>query len=134
MPGGDVRDPMDYVPEVSRRARGLPVYAALRSLGRSGVAQLVDRCCALARRFAYALNATEGIEIRNEVVLNQVLVAFPDRDTREVIARVQADGTCWLGGTAWPGEPLMRISVANWSTTEQDVDRSVKAILRCVEG
>ena len=134
VPGGDVRDPMDYVPEVSRRARGLPVYAALRSLGRSGVAELVDRCCALARRFADALDATEGIEIRNEVVLNQVLVAFPGQDSREVIARVQTDGTCWLGGTTWHGEPPIRISVSNRSTTEQDVDRSVKAILRCVEG
>jgi glutamate/tyrosine decarboxylase-like PLP-dependent enzyme len=133
-PGGDLRDPNDYTPEVSRRARGLPVYAALRSLGRFGIAAMVDRCCAHARRFAAALAAADGVEVCNDVVLNQVLVRFGDSDavTREVIARVQEDGTCWMGGTVWKGKALMRISVSNWSTTEDDVDRSVEAILRCL--
>ena len=133
---GRERDPFDYVPEFSRRARGFTVWAALRSLGRQGIAELVERCCALARRFAERLGQP-GIEILNEVVLNQVLVRFHPPDggdvdvfTREVIARVQADGTCWLGGTTWHGMAAMRISVSNWSTTEEDVDRSAEAILR----
>jgi glutamate/tyrosine decarboxylase-like PLP-dependent enzyme len=134
---GRERDPFDWVPEFSRRARGFTVWAALRSLGRSGVGELVERCCALARRFAEKLESEPGVEILNEVVLNQVLVRFssPEGDgdslTREVIARVQADGTCWLGGTTWHGKAAMRISVSNWSTTEEDVDASVAAILRC---
>jgi glutamate/tyrosine decarboxylase-like PLP-dependent enzyme len=133
---GRERDPFDYVPEFSRRARGFTVWAALRSLGRQGIAELVERCCALARRFAERLGRP-GVEILNEVVLNQVLVRFHPPDggdvdvfTREVIARVQADGTCWLGGTIWHGMAAMRISVSNWSTTEEDVDRSAEAILR----
>ncbi len=131
------RDAMDFNPEFSRRARGFPIYAALRSLGRSGVADLVDRCCALARRFADGLAAADGVEVRNEVVLNQVLVRFSSTDgdgdghTRDVIRRVQQEGTCWLSGTTWHGEALMRVSVSNWSTTAGDVDRSVAAILRC---
>jgi glutamate/tyrosine decarboxylase-like PLP-dependent enzyme len=126
------RDPFDYNPESSRRARGFPVYAALRALGRQGVADLVDRCCALARRFADGLSGQDGVEVLNEVVLNQVLVRFDsDELTREVVRRVQADGTCWLGGTTWRGTAAMRISVSNWSTDESDVDRSVAAILRC---
>jgi glutamate/tyrosine decarboxylase-like PLP-dependent enzyme len=132
---GRERDPFDWVPEFSRRARGFTVWAALRSLGRSGVAELVERCCALARRFAERLGSEPGVEILNEVVLNQVLVHFSAPDggdlTRGVIARVQADGTCWLGGTTWHGKAAMRISVSNWSTTEEDVDASVAAILRC---
>ena len=136
--GGAERDPFDYVPEFSRRARGFTVYAALRSLGRAGVRDLVERCCALARRFADRLRAEPGIEILNDVVLNQVLVRFhprqeggdADATTREVIARVQADGTCWLGGTVWHGLAAMRISVSNWLTGEGDVDESVAAILR----
>jgi glutamate/tyrosine decarboxylase-like PLP-dependent enzyme len=135
---GCERDPFDWVPEFSRRARGFTVWAALRSLGRSGVKDLVERCCALARRFAERLESEPGVEILNEVVLNQVLVRFSspnggdaDALTREVIARVQADGTCWLGGTTWHGRAAMRISVSNWSTTEGDVDVSAAAILRC---
>jgi len=126
------RDQMDWTPEFSRRARGFAVYAALRSLGRKGVAEIVDRCCSNARRFAEALGKEPGVEIVNDVVLNQVLVSFGDNDrTRGVIERIQKDGTCWLGGTVWHGRALMRISVSNWSTTTADVDRSVDAILRC---
>jgi glutamate/tyrosine decarboxylase-like PLP-dependent enzyme len=130
------RDEMDWNPEFSRRARGFPVYAALRSLGRSGVADLVDRCCAHARRFAEALAQEPGVEVLNDVVLNQVLVRFLDPDgdhdarTRATIKVVQEDGTCWLGGTTWQGKAAMRISVCNWSTTVEDVDRSVEAIVR----
>lgn len=130
---GDERDPQLYVPESSRRARGFPVYAALRSLGRAGVEDLVRRCCQLAARMASALALEPGVEILNEVVLNQVLVRFDDDDdlTRETIRRVQEDGTCWLGGSVWHGKAVMRISVSNWSTTEADADMSVDAILRC---
>jgi glutamate/tyrosine decarboxylase-like PLP-dependent enzyme len=125
-----VRDGTDWAPDSSRRARGFAVYAALRSLGRSGIEELVDRCCALARRFAEQLGAQPGVEILNDVVLNQALVRFGDDErTRAVIARVQGDGTCWLGGTTWQGRAAMRISVSNWRTTEADVDRSVRAIL-----
>jgi len=136
---GHERDPFDWVPEFSRRARGFTVWAALRSLGRAGVAGMVERCCALARRFAERLREEPGVEILNEVVLNQVLVRFhrpggptdgADGLTREVIARVQADGTCWLGGTTWQGKAAMRISVSGWATTEADVDASAAAILR----
>src|SRR5215210_32798 len=136
--GGRERDPFDYVPEFSRRARGFTVYAALRSLGREGIRDLVERCCALARRFADRLRDEPGVEVLNEVVLNQVLVRFTppgggdaDAFTREVIRRVQEDGTLWLSGTTWHGMGAMRISVSNWSTTEADADRSVEAILRC---
>ena len=123
------RDSVDWTPEFSRRARGFAVYAALRSLGRSGVAELVDRSCARARLFAELLEGG-GATILNEVVLNQVLVRFGNGETtREVIRRVQEDGTCWLGGTEWQGEHAMRISVSNWRTTEEDVERSVAAIL-----
>jgi glutamate/tyrosine decarboxylase-like PLP-dependent enzyme len=123
----------DYVPESSRRARGFATWAALRSLGRSGVAELVDRCCAHARRFADGLAAVDGIEIANDVVLNQVLVRIGDADlTGRVERAVQLDGTCWLGATTWHGERLLRISVSGWSTTEEDVDRSVDAIVRAV--
>jgi glutamate/tyrosine decarboxylase-like PLP-dependent enzyme len=130
---GQERDPMDWNPELSRRARGFAVWAALRSLGASGVAELVDRCCALARRFADALAGTGGVRILNGVVLNQVLVRFGDDDdlTRRVIAAVQREGTCWMGGATWRGMQVMRISVSNWSSDEEDVDRSVQAILRC---
>jgi glutamate/tyrosine decarboxylase-like PLP-dependent enzyme len=133
------RDAMDYNPEASRRARGFAVYAALRSLGRQGIAELVDRCCDLARRFAQRLSAVDGVEVLNQVDLNQVLVRFlaadgdHDTHTRAVIGRVQRDGTCWLGGTTWQGRAAMRISVSNWSTTEADVDRSVDVIIRCAQ-
>jgi glutamate/tyrosine decarboxylase-like PLP-dependent enzyme len=123
------RDPMDWNPEFSRRARGFPIYAAIRSLGRVGIAEMIERCCANARRFADALDAG-GATVLNEVVLNQVLVRLGDGErTRQAIARVQQDGTCWLGGTDWNGEHAMRISVSNWRTTEDDVDRSAAAIL-----
>jgi glutamate/tyrosine decarboxylase-like PLP-dependent enzyme len=119
----------DYAPESSRRARGFATWAALRSLGRSGVRDLVDRCCALARRFEERLNALDGIEVVNDVVLNQVLVRVGDADTTErVVQRLQEEGTCWLGATTWRGERLLRISVSNWSTTEEDVDQTVEAI------
>jgi glutamate/tyrosine decarboxylase-like PLP-dependent enzyme len=128
---GAVASPSDYVLESSRRARGFAVWAALRELGRDGVADLVDRCCRHARRFADGLRAG-GAEVLNDVVLNQVLVGFgADARTDAVIDAVQRDGTCWLGGTSWRGRRLMRISVSNWSTTPADVDRSVAAILSC---
>jgi glutamate/tyrosine decarboxylase-like PLP-dependent enzyme len=124
------RDADAFVPDSSRRARGLAVWAALRTLGRSGVAELVDRCCAHARRFAAGLSAIDGAEVLNDVVLNQVVVRFGDSDdvTRRVIAAAQAEGTCWFGGTVWRDVSAARISVSNWSTTEDDVDRSVAAI------
>ncbi|MFD1213062.1 pyridoxal phosphate-dependent decarboxylase family protein, partial [Arthrobacter sp. GCM10027362] len=132
------RDPISWVPEASRRARGFTAYAALRTLGRSGVRELVKRCCALAQRMAERLAAADGTEVLNDVVLNQVLVRFtppgggdPDAFTREVVRRVQAEGTLWLSGTTWHGMAAMRISVSNWSTSEADADRSVEAILRC---
>ncbi len=125
------RDAFEYVPEFSRRGRSIPVYATLRHLGHRGVADLVERCCAHARQFAAVLALEPGIEILNDVVLNQVLVRFRDADaaTREVITLVQRDGTCWLGGTTWHGKAAMRISVSNWSTTETDVRRSTEAIV-----
>jgi glutamate/tyrosine decarboxylase-like PLP-dependent enzyme len=113
----------------SRRARGFAVWAALRELGAGGVTEVVDRGCALARRFAAGL-AEGGAEVVNDVVLNQVLVGFGDADVDRVVEAVQRDGTCWLGATTWQGRRLARISVSNWSTTEADVDRSVAAILR----
>ncbi|MGQ0646066.1 MAG: pyridoxal phosphate-dependent decarboxylase family protein [Gemmatimonadaceae bacterium] len=124
------RNPSDFTPELSRRARGVEVWAALRHLGRAGVADLVERCCRHATHFAQALVAA-GFEILNDVVLNQVLVAFGDAATTErVAAAVQADGTCWCGGTEWQGKPALRISVSSWATTEVDVERSVAAIVR----
>jgi glutamate/tyrosine decarboxylase-like PLP-dependent enzyme len=123
------RDQVDWTPEFSRRARGFPIYAAIRSLGRAGIAELVEGCCANARRFAALLEAG-GATVLNDVVLNQVLVRLGDGDrTREAIARVQQDGTCWLSGTDWNGEHAMRISVSNWRTTAEDVERSAAAIL-----
>ncbi len=134
---GGERDALDYNPEHSRRARGFAVYAALRALGRQGVAELVERCCELANRFAEQLTAAAEVEVLNHVVLNQVLVRFLATDgdhdgyTRRVIERVQQDGTCWMSGTTWQGRAAMRISVSNWSTDEADVDKSVAAKLRC---
>ena len=129
---GSERDPHEFVPEESRRARAIPVYAALRSLGREGFAELVERNCRQARRFADALEAA-GCQVLNDVVLNQVLVSFgaPDK-TRRVIAAIQQDGTCWCGGTVWKGHTAMRISVSNWSTTDSDIELSIAAILRCL--
>jgi len=129
----EFRNPADFTPELSRRARGVEVWAALRSLGREGLADLVERNCAQARRFATLLGAA-GCEILNEVVLNQVLVAFGDADrTKRVIEGVQQDGTCWAGVTVWQGRTAMRISVSSWATTDADVDQSVAAILRVMK-
>jgi glutamate/tyrosine decarboxylase-like PLP-dependent enzyme len=127
------RDEFLWVMEYSRRARGFATWAALRSLGRQGVTELVDRCCDHALRFAQLLGAEPGIEVLNEVVLNQVLVRFGDDDelTRDVVKRVQRDGTCWLAGSTWQDRAVMRISVSNWSTTKADVEVSAEAILRC---
>ena len=125
----DAREPAYYIPDASRRARGVEVWAALRSLGRSGLADLVERNCRLATRFAEGLRQA-GCAILNEVVLNQVLVSFGDAAaTRRVIAALQSDGTCWCGGTEWHGRVAMRISVSCWATTEDDVDRSLAAMV-----
>jgi glutamate/tyrosine decarboxylase-like PLP-dependent enzyme len=129
---GAERDPTDWVPEFSRRARSLPVYATLRTLGREGVERLVDEGCARARQIAQRLAGEPGVRVLNDVVLNQVLVRFGDDDetTRRTIAAVQQDGTCWLSGTVWHGMAAMRISVSNWATSEDDAARSAEAILR----
>ena len=142
--GDAERDEFRWVPEYSRRARGFASWAALRQLGRDGVAALVEGNCALAARMADGLRAAgeeAGLEVLNDVVLNQVLVRFAARDglsaderTRDVIRRVQEDGTCWLSGTTWHDKAAMRISVSNWSTTAEDVDRSLEAILRVARG
>lgn len=125
------RENWEWTLDSSRRARGFTLYAAIRSLGREGVQALVERCCALARRIADRLRDADGVEILNDVVLNQVLVRFTDDErTRAVIGRVQAEGAAWMGGTTWHGMAAMRISVSNWSTTETDADRTVDAILR----
>jgi glutamate/tyrosine decarboxylase-like PLP-dependent enzyme len=130
---GSERDPHEFVPEESRRARAIPLYAALRSLGREGFAELIERNCHQAQRFADALRAA-GYEVLNDVVLNQVLVSFgAPEETKRVIAAIQEDGTCWCGGTVWKGRTAMRISVSNWSTTDADVDKSIAAILRCAK-
>lgn len=127
------RDPSDFVPEASRRARAVTVYAALRSLGRDGLRDLIERNCRQARRFADALRAA-GHEVLNEVVLNQVLVAFGDAArTERTIAAIQDDGTCWCGGTLWQGRKAMRISVSSWATTDEDVEKSLEAMLRIAE-
>ncbi|HEX4619171.1 MAG TPA: hypothetical protein VH135_05545, partial [Steroidobacteraceae bacterium] len=124
------RDPHDFVPEESRRGRAIPLYAALRTLGRAGLGELIERNCGQARRFAEGL-AAAGHEVLNEVVLNQVVVAFGDAErTRRVVAAVQADGTCWCGSTVWQGRTAMRISVSGASTADEDVERSLAAILR----
>ena len=140
---GGERDNYNWAPESSRRARGFAVLAALRSLGRSGLVDLVERDCAHARRFAERLAAGPRVSILNEVVLNQVLVRFEgaaadtdgsagDARTRAVIAAVQRDGTCWLSGTTWAGRAAMRVSVSGWQTTTEDIERSAAAILRCL--
>ena len=127
----DVRgEPYQYTPEMSRRARGVEVWAALRALGRAGVADLIERSCRYATRFAEGLRSA-GYEVLNEVVSNQVLVAFGDAETtRQVIDAIQAEGICWCGGTVWQGRAAMRISVSSWATTEEDVERSLAAMLR----
>src|SRR5262249_54278875 len=134
LPASASRDPSDYPPELSRRARGVEIWAALRSLGREGVTELVERTCRHAQRFATGLRAA-GYEVLNEVVLNQVLVSFGDAATTlRVIAGLQRDGTCWAGGTVWQGQTAMRISVSSWRTTEADVERSLAAIVRAARG
>jgi glutamate/tyrosine decarboxylase-like PLP-dependent enzyme len=127
---GSRREPMHHAPEASRRARGVELWAALKSLGRSGLCALIERTCAHAQRFAQGLRDA-GFEVLNDVVINQVLVSFGRLEvTREVIRRVQEDGTCWCGGTVWQGKTAMRISVSSWATTETDVERSLQAIIR----
>ena len=130
---GEARIPYQYTPDFSRRARGVEVWAALRQLGRAGLEDLIERTCRLAEAFAAGLSR-KGFAVLNDVVLNQVLVSFgsPER-TREVIARVQSEGTCWCGGTIWQGHTAMRISVSSWATTAADVDRSLAAIVRAAE-
>jgi glutamate/tyrosine decarboxylase-like PLP-dependent enzyme len=121
--GTRVRDQVDWVPEFSRRARGFAVYAALRSLGRSGLVELVERCCSQARRFAAGIAGEPGVEVLNEVVLNQVLFCYEDdARTDEVLARVQESGRVWLSGTVWNGRRAIRVSVSNWQTTDAETD------------
>jgi glutamate/tyrosine decarboxylase-like PLP-dependent enzyme len=132
----DARDSYQYVPESSRRARGFSLYAALRSLGRSGVADLVERCSRLARLIAEELEADPSLEVLNEVVINQALVAIVGDESGEAttaaVERIQEDGTCWLAGTTWRGRPAIRVSVSNWRTKEEDVRRSAAAIREAV--
>ena len=128
-----IREPIDWTPEHSRRARAIPVYAALRQLGRSGVAELVERSCARARRFADGVRGLRGCEVLNEVVLNQVLFRFADdATTTGALAAVQASGEAWMSGTEWDGRPAIRLSVSSWRTTERDVDRAVAAFAAAV--
>ena len=130
IPKGPRRDPGQFTPELSRRARGVEIWAALRSLGKSGLAETIERTCGHARRFADGLRSA-GCEILNEVALNQVLVSFGDAETTlRTIDRIQRDGTCWCGPTAWQGRTAMRISVSSWATTAEDVERSLEAMLR----
>jgi glutamate/tyrosine decarboxylase-like PLP-dependent enzyme len=131
-PQHDERYQAEWVPEFSRRTRGFAVYAALRELGRRGVADLVERCCRCAQLMAEELARDPRVKVLNDVVLNQVLVQFTDEGsniTDAIIQAVQDEGTCWLSGTQWEGEPAMRISICNWRTTEDDIRRSATAIL-----
>jgi glutamate/tyrosine decarboxylase-like PLP-dependent enzyme len=128
------RDQMDWTPEFSRRARGFAVYAALRSLGRQGVAELVEGSCASARGFSERISRLPGCEVLNEVALNQVLFRFDDDAmTRAVLADVQASGEAWMSGTVWNGRQAIRLSVSNWRTNEEDIERTVAAFARAVE-
>jgi len=130
---GEMREPSHYTPELSRRARGVELWAGLRSLGRSGMAEIVERTCAHARRFAEGLRGA-GFQVLNDVVLNQVLVSFGSAEkTLHTIARLQRDGTCWCGSTVWQGRTAMRISVSSWATTDHDVEISLKAICKAAE-
>ena len=134
LPEDAAREPMHFTPQSSQRARGAEVWAVLAALGRDGVAELVDRTCRLARRFADGLRAA-GYDVLNDVVLNQVVVAFGDPEhTDATIAAVQREGTCWCGPTTWRGRRAMRISVSCWTTTERDIDRCVAAVLGCASG
>jgi glutamate/tyrosine decarboxylase-like PLP-dependent enzyme len=131
IPSTDKRDPHEYAPEFSRRARGLTVWAAMRSLGRAGIREMIERNCHQATLFAKLLTEDKRVRILNDVVLNQVVVQFGDSDelTAAVIERIQQDGVCWLSGTKWQGKGAMRISISNWSTTDKDVEMSATAIL-----
>jgi glutamate/tyrosine decarboxylase-like PLP-dependent enzyme len=132
-PAGALRDPADWTPDSSRRARSIPVYAAIRELGSDGIAELVDRCCALARELASGLERLPGCEILNDVVLNQVLVGFDGDDTAStVLAKLQRGGEVWLGGTTWNGRPAIRVSVSGWRTTSEDIARTLAAFERAV--
>jgi len=127
---GEKRDPFCYVPELSRRARGIEIWAALRSLGKSGLRDLINRNCEHAKIFAEKLQRA-GFKILNEIVLNQILVSFGDADiTNRVIKRIQEDGTCWCGGTVWQNQTAMRISISSWKTTEKDIVDSAEAVIR----
>jgi glutamate/tyrosine decarboxylase-like PLP-dependent enzyme len=124
------RNPSDYTPELSRRARGVDVWAALRTLGRNGISEMIERCCRHAKRFGEELSAA-GFDVLNDVVLNQVLVAFGDEDkTLKVVDAIQKEGTCWCGSTVWQGKTAMRISVTNWSTTDEDVTASIYVMIK----
>jgi glutamate/tyrosine decarboxylase-like PLP-dependent enzyme len=130
LPTSDFRNPSDFTPELSRRGRGVEVWAALRSLGRHGVAGLVEQNCRQAKRFAEGLQAA-GFRILNDVALNQVLVSFGDAEvTNRIVNEIQTEGTCWCGGTVWQGQTAMRISVSSWATTDADVERSLEAMVR----
>lgn len=127
------RNPSDYTPELSRRARGVDVWAALRTLGRQGIAAMIERCCRHASRFGAELSAA-GFDVLNDVVLNQVLVSFGDDEkTLKVVDAIQKEGTCWCGSTVWQGKTAMRISVTNWSTTDEDVTASVEVMIRLAQ-
>lgn len=129
----DRRNPSDYTPELSRRARGVEVWATLRSLGRSGLVDLIERTCRHARHFAHELKAA-GYKILNDVQLNQVLVSFGDAETtNRIIADIQAEGTCWCGGTVWQGQTAMRISISSWATTDADVEKTLAVMLQIAE-
>jgi glutamate/tyrosine decarboxylase-like PLP-dependent enzyme len=129
-----VRDQVDWVPEFSRRARGFPVYAGLRSLGRAGLVELIERCCAQARRFADQISELPGARVINEVVLNQVLFRFEDDErTDAALAAVQDSGDVWLSGTTWDGRKSIRVSVSNWQTGDEETDLVVDAFRRAVQ-
>jgi glutamate/tyrosine decarboxylase-like PLP-dependent enzyme len=131
----DTGDPLDKVPELSRRGRAFPVWAVLRSLGRSGVADLVDGFCRHATTFAEGMRALDGAVVLNDVVFTQVCASFgSDERTRAVVARHHADGEAWMSGSVWRGRAVLRISVSNWSTTESDVRRSLRALARAANG
>jgi glutamate/tyrosine decarboxylase-like PLP-dependent enzyme len=131
-PGAD-REPMHHTPEASRRARGIEIWAALKSLGRAGLSNLIERTCAHAKMFADGLKQA-GFEILNEVVINQVLVSFGTAETTlEVVRRVQEEGTCWCGSTVWQGQTAMRISVSSWATSAEDIQKSLEAIVRAAK-
>jgi glutamate/tyrosine decarboxylase-like PLP-dependent enzyme len=130
LPQGEHREPSQFVPELSRRSRGIEIWTALYFLGRKGLSEMIERTCQHAKRFAEGLSKA-GYQILNDVVINQVLVSFGDAETtNKIISEIQKDGTCWCGGTVWQGKTAMRISISSWATTEEDVERSLEAMLR----